>query len=64
MRHLILCLSLLCACTDEVPAQLQHDATVDSSAIVDSSIDVADAQALDAPASIDASLADGGFDAQ
>ena len=59
MRHTILCTALLCACTDEVPAQLQHDATVDAF------LDVADASqdvSVDAPVSMDAS--DGGFDAQ
>lgn len=59
MRHTILCTALLCACTDEVPAHLQHDATVEAS------LDVADASqdaSVDAPVSMDAT--DGGFDAQ
>ena len=59
MRHTILCTALLCACTDEVPVQLQHDATVDAF------FDVAEASqdvSVDASVSMDAS--DGGLDAQ
>ena len=63
MRHTILCTALLCACTDEVPAQLQYDATVDAFLdVADASQDVSLNAPVDASVSMDAS--DGGLDAQ
>jgi hypothetical protein len=63
MRHTILCTALLCACTDEVPAQLHHDATVDTFLdVADASQEASQDVSVDASVSMDAS--DGGLDAQ
>ena len=63
MRHIILCLALLSACTDEVPARLPHDATVDAFLdVADASQDASLNAPVDAPVDMDAS--DGGLDVQ
>ncbi len=67
MRHIILCLALLSACTDEVPARLQHDATVDAFLdVADASQDVSVDALLNAPvdAPVDMDASDGGLDVQ
>lgn len=71
MRHIILCLALLSACTDEVPARLQHDATVDAfldvaDASQDASVDASQDASLNAPvdAPVDMDASDGGLDVQ